>query len=106
MLLVNEDKKERLKIKVFQKFHFPTRIIEAIDGEDTCKYLNNNISFNLIISDLNIPRMQGSEFLSALRSYPKDDNIPLVIMATCAFKNELQKCFILGISGYFTNLLK
>ncbi|MGK0412679.1 MAG: hypothetical protein ACJA1B_000878 [Polaribacter sp.] len=50
MLLVNDDKMERLKFKkVFQKFHFPTRIIEAIDVEDTCKHLNNNVSFHLII---------------------------------------------------------
>ncbi|MGK0412680.1 MAG: CheY-like chemotaxis protein [Polaribacter sp.] len=50
--------------------------------------------------------MRGFEFLSALRSHPKDDVIPVVIVSTCAFKNELQRCFALGISGYFTNPLK
>jgi|AntRauMFilla1563_2_1112583.scaffolds.fasta_scaffold05251_5 CheY-like chemotaxis protein len=107
IILVDDDRIERLKFKkVCQKFHSSTNIVEAIDGEDALEHLNSSAVFDLIISDLNMPRMNGFEFLTALRSSPKFFAIPVVIMSSSSFKNDIQRCFAMGISNYLTKPLK
>lgn len=108
ILLVDDDKIERLKFKkVCQKINFESNIFEAKNGENALTLLaNSKNSFDLIISDLNMPRMNGFEFLTALKKNPKFKNIPVVIMSTSDRKCDLERCYKLGISGYFTKPLK
>lgn len=108
ILLVDDDKIERLKFKkVCQKVGFECIIVEAINGENALILLENHkASFDLIISDLNMPKMNGFEFLVALRNNSKFKYIPVVIMSTSESKNDLERCYQLNISGYFVKPLK
>ncbi|TXD51357.1 MULTISPECIES: response regulator [unclassified Polaribacter] len=108
ILLVDDDKIERLKFKkVCQKFDFESIILEAINGENALKLLEDyKVSFDLIVSDLNMPRMYGFQFLVALRSNPKFKYIPVVIMPTSESKSDLERCYRLGVSGCFKKPLK
>ena len=108
ILLVDDDKIERLKFKkVCQRVNFKSNIIEAKDGETALLLLNDGkTDFDLIISDLNMPRMDGFEFLATLRNNSELQNIPIVIMSTSQRKIDLDKCYKFGISGYFTKPLK
>lgn len=106
ILLVDDDKIERLKFrKVCQEVNFDCNILEAKNGENALTFLNTN-TFDLIISDLNMPKMNGFEFLSALKNNIKFKYIPVVIMSTSENKIDLDRCYKLGISGYFSKPLK
>lgn len=108
ILLVDDDKIEKLKFKkVCQEVNFESNIFEAKDGETALHILNTNkTSFDLIISDLNMPRMDGFEFLSSVKKNTEFKNIPFVIMSTSQNKIDLDRCYEYGISGYFTKTLK
>lgn len=108
ILLVEDDEIQRLKFKkVCNKLNYSTRIYEAINGEKALEFLNDkNIFFDLIISDLNMPRMNGIEFLSRLKKSVKYKNIPVVVLSTSKNPSDLKKCSEIGISGYFTKPTK
>lgn len=108
ILLVEDDKIERLKFqKVCRDINSYTTIFEAVNGEMALKLLKEkNFSFDLIISDINMPRMNGFELLKALRNNIRSKYIPVVIMSTSEDKNDLKKCYSLGISGYLSKPLR
>lgn len=108
ILLVDDDKIEKLKFnKACKELNLNCTVLEAEDGEEALKFLNDDkFSFDLIITDLNMPRMDGFEFLSALKKNVKFKYIPVVIMSTSESKIDLERCYELGISGYFSKPLK
>jgi CheY-like chemotaxis protein len=95
ILLVDDDKIERLKFKkVCQEVNFKNNIIEAKDGETALLLLNDyKTPFDLIISDLNMPGMDGFELLSTLKKSSKLKNIPIVILSTSQRKIDLDRCY-------------
>lgn len=108
ILLVDDDKIERLKFKkACKEINVNNTVIEAVNGEAALSILQQEeYSFDLIISDINMPRMNGFEFLSALKRLKKFEYIPVVVMSTSEQKKDLKKSYKLGISGYFSKPLK
>lgn len=108
ILLIDDDEIERLKFKkVCNKFNSGNTISEAKNGEKALAILKSKLkSFDLIICDINMPRMNGLEFLKISKKDSNFKKIPIVIMSTSENKKDLKKCYDLGISGYFTKPLK
>ena len=108
ILLVDDDKIERLKFKkVCQEVNFKSNIFEAKDGETALALLDNcTTPFDLIISDLNMPRMNGFEFLATLKKNSEFKNILKWFYIIDKNKIDLDRCYKFGISGYFTKPLK
>ena len=104
ILLIDDDVIERMKFRqVCKKFKFKCSIIEAENGNEALDYLNNEQnSFHIIISDLQMPKMNGLELLKKIRISKRFKNIPMIIMSNSEDKNDLKECYKLGISGYFT----
>lgn len=108
ILLVEDDEIERMKFKkVCRETSFSNVIMEANNGENALKLLEDEkYSFDLIISDINMPRMDGIEFLVELKKTEKYKNTPVVIISTSNNNKDLKKCYELGVSGYFTKPIK
>lgn len=108
ILLVEDDAIERLKFqKVIKNLKGNFTISEAVNGKFALKLLDEqNLKFHLIISDFNMPIMNGFEFLNEVKSRNEFKNIPFVIMSNTDDLEELKKCFDIGISGYFTKPYK
>lgn len=106
VLLVEDDEIIRLKFKkVCKSIGCYDSIVEAENG---CKALSilENHHFDLIISDLKMPKMDGFSFLKALK---KDENlkkIPVLIMTTSSDKNDFELCNRLGATAFFKKSLK
>ncbi|WP_298159991.1 response regulator [Ferrovum sp.] len=79
------------------------KTMEASSGELALQLMRSN-SFDLILSDWNMPGLTGTQFVSAIRT--KDSVIP-VIMVTAEANRE---CFMemkrIGISGYILKPFK
>jgi CheY-like chemotaxis protein len=103
ILLVDDDEIERIKFKkVGKKTRFNITIQEAKNGKNAITLLENTInSFDLIITDINMPEMNGLDFLFHLKNNNKFKKIPVVIMSSSKEDKDLKKCYELGVSGYF-----
>ena len=100
ILLIEDDEIERMKFsKVASKLgnHI---IIEAENGEKALSILDQIESPNLIILDLNMPKINGIEFLKILKTNAQLQYIPILVMSTSNNHNDIKKCYEIGVSGY------
>ncbi len=73
----------------------------AVDGEDGVKKATQ-ISYHVIITDLEMPKLNGYEVLQTLRQRPKTKATPIMVMTTRAGEKHQQAAMSLGASGYLT----
>lgn len=100
ILLIEDDKIERMKFsKVSSKLGKHT-IIEAENGEKALDILAQIELPNLIVLDLNMPKINGIEFLRILKSNKSLQYIPIVVMSTSNNHIDVKKCYEIGVSGY------
>ncbi len=107
-LLIEDDEIERLKFaRVLQKNNYNHTLIEAENGEKALEILENNKELpDLIFLDLNMPKMNGLEFLKNLKSNPALRYTPVVILSTSSNHNDLKETYEVGIAGYIVKPLK
>lgn len=103
ILLIEDDLIERMKFKkVLEEIEPLHQISEAKNGEEAINHLQearNNLP-DIIILDLNMPKLNGIEFLSYLKSDPEYKFLPVVVLTTSRNKFDTKECFRIGISGY------
>ena len=108
ILLIEDDMIEVMKLnRSISSLKLNHKIIEANNGEDALKLLlqKDNLP-DIILLDLNMPKINGIEFLSILK---KDDTlkyIPTIILTTSNNQKDLISCYELGIAGYVLKPLK
>ena len=108
ILLIEDDAIEVMKFKrVLSNLEFNHTIVEANNGEEGLKLLNIKDQMpNIILVDLNMPRIDGIEFLSNLKMNDKLKHIPAVVLTTSNNLKDLKKCYEIGIAGYILKPLK
>lgn len=74
----------------------------ANDGQEALEILQLDTNFEAVITDLEMPRMNGYELLSAVRSRPSTNTLPVVVMTTRAGEKHQQLAFQLGANDYFS----
>jgi len=82
-------------------------ISEAKNADEALIILEKNNSLpDIILLDLNMPKVSGIEFLGILKSNEKYKHIPTIILTTSDNKKDLMECYRTGISGYILKPLK
>jgi len=108
ILLVEDDTIEVMKFnRVLKGMGINHRITEAADGEEALFTLKDRaINTDIIILDLNMPKLNGLEFLNIIKKDEALCHIPTVILTTSNNHNDVAACYKKGISGYFVKPLK
>ena len=76
-------------------------IVEAADGVEGLKKLNSQ-SFDLIITDINMPVMDGLKLISLVRRDVKYRTIPIMIITTEGGAEDRERALALGADAYIT----
>jgi two-component system, chemotaxis family, chemotaxis protein CheY len=74
-------------------------IHEAGDGEQALKLLQSH-KVDLILTDINMPKMDGLELLAALKRSAEWANVPVVMITTEGGETKVAEAVKLGASGY------
>jgi len=108
ILLIEDDAIEIMKLnRAVSTLISEPEIIEANNGEDALNILKErNIIPNIILLDLNMPKINGIEFLRILKDDEELKHIPTIILTTSDNKKDLLACYEIGIAGYITKPLK
>ena len=107
ILLIEDDAIEVLKLKrSIDKLGQKHLILEAQNGEEALSFLRENKHPDLLLLDLNMPKMNGLEFLKQLRSFEEMAFLPTVILTTSVNKSDLKSAYALGVAGYIVKPLK
>jgi two-component system chemotaxis response regulator CheY len=76
-----------------------TNLIDAEDGQSALKKLGDE-SADLVISDWNMPKMTGIEFLKAVRSDGGLKELPFLMVTSEADKEKIMEAVKEGVSQY------
>jgi len=76
-------------------------ITEASDGEEALDKVRSG-SFDLVLTDIRMPRMDGLEFIRTVRSELNDQALPIIIISTKGADEDVQLGMNLGASGYLS----
>lgn len=72
---------------------------EANDGSQALELLKTN-KVSLILSDINMPNMDGIEFLSRLKADTAYKSVPIVMVTTEGSQARVMQALELGAAGY------
>jgi two-component system chemotaxis response regulator CheY len=75
------------------------KVVEASDGAEALQKLRTE-RVNLVLSDINMPNMDGLELLSKIRAEPAWKSMPVVMVTTEGSQNKVMQALELGANGY------
>jgi CheY-like chemotaxis protein len=107
ILLIEDDAIEILKLKrCIAKLGQHHTIEEAHNGEEALALLEGKSFPDLLLLDLNMPKVNGLEFLKRLREIDRLKCLPTVILTTSVNKTDLKAAYALGVAGYIVKPLR
>ena len=77
----------------------PMVVLEAGSGVEGLQVLSGQ-TVHLILSDINMPSMDGLEFLRQLRSQNLADGVPVVMITTESSEEHVKQAILAGAQGY------
>lgn len=74
-------------------------VIEAVDGEDALEKLDSE-QVQMIIADVNMPRMDGIELVTRLRDHPLHRFTPIIMLTTESMESRKREGKDAGATGW------
>jgi CheY-like chemotaxis protein len=105
ILLIEDDSVDAMTVKrAMRDLRITNDVVHAVNGEDAIKYLTDPEKEKpfVILLDLNMPKMNGVEFLKVVKSKPNLKIIPVIVFTTSKEKQDVFESFQLGAAGYMT----
>jgi two-component system, chemotaxis family, chemotaxis protein CheY len=74
-------------------------IYDAGDGQEALEVLKTK-TIGLVLSDINMPKMDGLQLLAAMKNTPEWRDIPVVMITTEGGETKVGEAVKLGAAGY------
>ncbi len=101
-ILIIEDSPTMRQLIAFALKRLPgVRIVEANDGVDGLKKLSSD-KFDLILTDINMPVMDGLKLVSLVRNDANYRTTPIVVITTEGAQEDRDRALSLGANDYIT----
>jgi len=105
ILIVEDSATTRALIKAVVDEMEDFTITEAGSGFEALKLLPTQ-EFNLVITDVNMPDINGLELISFIKNNPRYNHIPLIIVSTERSEEDKKRGLSLGAIAYITKPFK
>jgi CheY-like chemotaxis protein len=97
-ILVVED--SRLVHRMYELMLRPHLLVYALDGREGLQRLAEHADIDLIVLDINMPQVNGFEFLSHAKANPVFAKIPVIIVTTEGKDGDIQRGLDAGAAAY------
>jgi len=74
-------------------------VLEAGNGKEALEVIKDN-KVDLVLTDINMPEMDGISFIEVLRALPETKNLPVLIISTEGAEDVVEKAKTLGVKGF------
>jgi two-component system chemotaxis response regulator CheY len=105
ILIVEDSTTTRSLIRVVIEELGDFNIFEAPTGFDALKLLPAQ-DFDLVVTDINMPDINGLELINFVKSNPRYSSIPLIIVTTERSEEDKKRGMALGATAYVTKPFK
>ena len=110
ILLVDDDDIDVMNVRrAFEKANIRDPLFHAGDGLEALDMLRGGdfpSKRRLVLLDLNMPRMNGIEFLHALRTDPALQSTAVVVLTTSEAERDQIDAYDLNVAGYLVKPLR
>jgi two-component system response regulator len=110
ILLVEDNPNDaEMTLRVLRKNHIANKVLHVKDGEQAIDFIFAEGVYaerlvesipKVILLDLKLPKVNGIEVLTRLKSDDRTKIIPVVILSSSREDSDLQKCYELGVNSY------
>lgn len=111
VILLVEDSPDdvALTLRAFNKSHIADEVVVAKDGPEPLDYLfgpgpkggrGSELSPQLILLDLKLPKLEGLDVLKLIRSDERTRRIPIVILTSSGEEQDIINSYELGVNSY------
>jgi len=109
LLIEDNATDEQLTRRAFRKNNVMNEVVVACDGVDAVDYLNGTGAYeqrntsevpSLIVLDLNLPRMDGLDVLTHIRSVDTLRHVPVVVMTSAAGDEVVHQAYDRGANSF------
>lgn len=105
ILVVDDDKEDHfIMLDYFKDFGIGDKVHFMENGKNALQYLeeveDDEFLPNLIVLDLNMPILNGTQTLVQIKQTPRYKNIPVIIFSTSENETEKRKCLSFGAIDY------
>jgi CheY-like chemotaxis protein len=100
---VEDDNVDAITVRrALKDLNVPNGIIHQLDGEDALKYLSSSDNKKpfFILLDLNMPRMNGLDFLKIIKNDDELKQIPVIVLTTSKDERDKMESFEFSVAGY------
>ena len=105
-ILIVED--DPILLKMYsEKFMFEGfKVLIARDGLEALETALGTEQIDIILLDIMLPKMSGTDFLEKLRQDSKGKNIPVIALTNLAEETEKQRAIKLGVKEYLVKAMQ
>ena len=103
VLLVEDDTIDAMTVqRAFRDLNVTNPLAHALNGEEALAYLEDdqNVRPCVILLDLNMPKMNGIEFLKIVKADAVLKRIPVVVLTTSNEERDILESFRSSVAGY------
>ena len=105
ILIVEDSTTTRALIRAVVEEMGDFNTVEAGSGFDALKLLPKQ-EFDLVITDINMPDINGLELINFIRNNPRYRHLPLIIVSTEKSEEDKKRGMALGAMAYITKPFK
>jgi CheY-like chemotaxis protein len=81
----------------------PTLAVDGLDALDAMARMHESgQAFRLVITDVEMPRLDGFELVEHIRARPDLDTVPIMMVSSAQRRQEIERCRSLGIEAFLT----
>ncbi len=109
VLLVEDDPGDVMMTReAFQDYKLHNELHVVSDGAEAMAFLHQEGEYagrprpDLVLLDLNLPRMDGRQVLEAIKSDPELASIPVVVLTTSENEDDVLRSYSLHANAYVT----
>jgi CheY-like chemotaxis protein len=103
ILLLEDDTVDAMTVQRATKdLNVVNALVRVVNGEEALEYLRDSAKVKpcVILLDLNMPKMNGVEFLKVVKADPQLMGIPVVVLTTSKADQDKIACFDRSVAGY------
>jgi len=106
VLVVDDSELIHNMYRLIMKKYRGCRLTKAMNGKEALDKLAVDDDFDLILLDINMPIMNGIQFLETIKQKNKHTHIPVIIISTEGKEDDVLRGLNLGAKGYIVKPFK
>ena len=107
MLMAEDDPEDQMLVRMaFEQSHLANVLTVVNDGVELVDYLKKRKPYtkaerpDLLLLDLNMPKVDGREALRAIKMDPDLRSIPVIVLTTSSADEDVVRSYDLGVNSY------